>query len=259
MKLLSLNVWGGRQGKLLTDYLVKQAEGIDIFCFQEVFSSSSGLGDYRGARVNLFAELAELLPDYQAIFSRTYGGWVDMHPVDFEVAEGQALFIKKSLPVKTSGQVYIHGSDTTQIIEDFSNEPKDLQYAVLEVSREDLLIANVHGKWHPGDKLDTPERLEQSRIIKAFVDRHRGPKIICGDFNLVPETESIRMLEDKMVNLVKTYHISNTRNEISWQTYGNKQHFADFTFVSPEVKVKNFEVPYNLVSDHLPMILKFDL
>jgi endonuclease/exonuclease/phosphatase family metal-dependent hydrolase len=40
--------------------------------------------------------------------------------------------------------------------------------------------------------------------------------------------------------------------------YG-KQPFADYIFITPDIKVKNFEVPDLEISDHLPMILDFDI
>jgi len=259
MRLLSLNLWGGRQGNLLFDYLKQQAATTDIFCFQEVFSTQSEIKNYKSARINLFGELCSLLTGYQPLFSKTYTGWVDRQPVGFEVAEGQAMFVKKPIAIREHGQIYIHGSEITQITPDFTNEPKDLQYQILNFGGGDFMIANVHGMWHPGEKLDTPQRLEQSKKIRALTDSFAGPKIVCGDFNLMPGTASVKILEENLVNLIKQYNITNTRNEVSWKEFGTKQHFADYTFVSPEVKVTSFEVPYNLVSDHLPLVLNFDL
>ena len=44
---------------------------------------------------------------------------------------------------------------------------------------------------------------------------------------------------------------------MGWKFFG-KQHFADYVFVSKDVKVKKFEVPYLEISDHLPLILDFE-
>ena len=66
------------------------------------------------------------------------------------------------------------------------------------------------------------------------------------------------MFEDNgYKNLIKEFKIPTTRNEISWAKYENKQLFADFVFVSPDVKITNFSVPNNEISDHLPLILEF--
>ena len=62
-------------------------------------------------------------------------------------------------------------------------------------------------------------------------------------------------------NLITEFNIKNTRNEISWAKYPGlpKQYFADFIFASQNVRVKKFTVPYNEISDHLPMILEIDV
>jgi hypothetical protein len=67
------------------------------------------------------------------------------------------------------------------------------------------------------------------------------------------------MLGQNRRDLIRDYKIENTRNEISWKQYSNKQYYADFTFVTDDIKVLNFDVSYCLVSDHLPMILDFSL
>jgi endonuclease/exonuclease/phosphatase family metal-dependent hydrolase len=258
MKLICLNLWGGRQGGSLFDYLTEQAADTDIFCFQEVFQSASKVQKYQGARIHLFEELISAMPDFIGYFAPAYEGWVDMERVDFGVTEGQAIFLRNNLQAIDNGSIYIYGGAGTEFKADFTNEPKILQYCVISSGQKKLLVANVHGMWYPGDKFDTPDRLNQSEIIKFFLDKYSGQKILCGDFNLHPESKSIAMLEQNLVNLIKTYGIKNTRNEISWQLYDDEQYFADFTFTSPDIRVSNFSVPYVLVSDHLPMILEFD-
>lgn len=256
---MSFNIWGGRQGQELLDYLQEQARNTDIFCLQEVFDSNSEVLDYQGVRPHLLGELKSLLPGFSAYFAPAYQGYMDEQKVDFHVLEGQAIFVKNNLQVKETGAIYIYGDERTQIKEDFSNEPKILQFAKLLANEKEFLVVNVHGKWYPGEKLDTKERLEQSEKILEVLEKYSGPKIISGDFNLMPETQSIKMLEKSFKNLIKDFNISSTRNKISWQAHKNIQHFADYTFVSPDIQVKTFEVPYNEVSDHLPMLMEFEL
>ena len=259
MKLVSLNLWGGRQGDQLFDYLQKESVTADIFCFQEVFSSASGPKEFQKAHPYLFEELKQLLPDFQAIFSSAYKGWMDMEKVDFDVSQGQTMFVRKPFAIKDSGQIYIFGNANTEINTDFKNEPKIMQFVLLEKAGKQLLVGNIHGCWFPGEKLDTVERLEQSRVIVDFIKKYNCPKVVVGDLNLELETKSIKILEKELRNLIKEYSITNTRNEISWERYHNRQSYADYAFVSSDINVKNFEVPYSLVSDHLPMLLDFSL
>ena len=85
------------------------------------------------------------------------------------------------------------------------------------------------------------------------MDKQDGKKILVGDFNLNINTKSLTILEKKMINLIKKYNIQTTRNK----HFPGSEKFADYTFVSPDIKIRSFQVPHTEVSDHLPMILQF--
>ncbi|MCX6712734.1 MAG: endonuclease/exonuclease/phosphatase family protein, partial [Candidatus Vogelbacteria bacterium] len=102
---------------------------------------------------------------------------------------------------------------------------------------------------------DTLERLEQSRKIKAFMDSVDSPKILCGDFNLLPDTESLKIIEGGLRNLIREYGVTSTRTSF----YTKPDKFADYVFVSPEIKVVDFKVLPDEVSDHSPLLLEFEV
>jgi endonuclease/exonuclease/phosphatase family metal-dependent hydrolase len=242
----------------LFDYLSEQAKTTDIFCFQEVFRSSFKQSpEGFSGKANLFSELSGILSDHTGYFVKTSQNHDTIKIVDHPVDGGQAIFIKKILNLTAQDAVKIYKGMGRQVDPSSENLPTALQRVELNINGKVLQIYNYHGITYPGEKLDTPQRLEHSRKIIKVVKEAKGAKILCGDFNLMPETESVKMLGAEMKDLIKDYKITNTRNEISWKTYNNKQYFADFTFVSRDVSVLNFEVPYNEVSDHLPMILEF--
>ena len=61
MKLISLNVWNGKLREQLFQFLKREADSTDIFCFQEmvnVVGVSSETPD-------LFSDIAKLLPGFQ--------------------------------------------------------------------------------------------------------------------------------------------------------------------------------------------------
>jgi endonuclease/exonuclease/phosphatase family metal-dependent hydrolase len=65
-------------------------------------------------------------------------------------------------------------------------------------------------------------------------------------------------------NLIKDFGIKSTRGRICWEQYKHKpgftkQFFADYIFVSKRVGVKGFQVPHIEISDHLPLILDFEI
>lgn len=88
MKLLSLNIWGGRIHKQLLEFLKKHEE-VDIFCFQEVYHNARGKEViYTDAMLDIYEEIEKTLPDYQ--------GYYRPHLRDYY---GLAIFVKKNISV----------------------------------------------------------------------------------------------------------------------------------------------------------------
>lgn len=235
MKVIFFNIWHGKVWEELKSFLESHVADTDVFCLTEVHPA-------------LHAELTEILGDFQPYYEEI--AKVDFHDPG---VDGQSIFIKSGISVESFGKEFLYDVSRT--------DAGGLQHVELNINGKKLFVGNIHGKAQPGTKEDTPIRLEQSaRILKFFKDKN-GSKIFGGDFNLNPDTKSIKMLEDGgFRNLIKEFNIDNTRDELSWEQFGNTpQHFADYAFVSPEIKVTSFEVPYIEISDHLPLVLDFEI
>ncbi len=240
MKLITLNTWGGRVGEPFIDFVEKHRD-VDIFCFQEIYDQAKEVmaKDYPNDMYEQFADLGMLLPEHDGFF----------RPILREVY-GLAIFIKKNLQVKEEGELLIHDSDSDSILD--GHHLRKLQWVKFNKDGKDFTVVNVHGLWNGMGKNDTPERLAQSEMIKGFMDKVDGPKILCGDFNLNPDTESLRMLGENMKDLVKEYSVTSTRTSF----YEKPGKFADYIFVSPDIEVKNFKVLPEEVSDHAALFLE---
>lgn len=233
MKIVFFNIWHGTLLDGLEKFIKEKSRNTDIFCFLETDSV-------------LQSKLSKILSKFTPYF---YSGV----KTDYlgGVYEGKSIFVKNNIKV-LDFQKY-------KLFRTHKRDAGGMLFAKLDINGKNLFIGSVHGKARPGTKLDTPIRIKQSEKIIDYFKNIDGPKIIGGDFNLMPDTESICMFEKSGYrNLIKEFNIKNTRNEISWKNFDNVQHFADYVFVSPEIKVKKFEVPYNEVSDHLPQILDFE-
>ncbi|MBI2330075.1 endonuclease/exonuclease/phosphatase family protein [Candidatus Daviesbacteria bacterium] len=260
MKLISLNTWGGKIYKPLLDFIQKHSQDTDIFCFQEVYSTKSDVKQHKAIRANLLNELIKILSNFQFFYSIKMSGFDSTpNPVNFHLTAGKVIFIKNRFKVNTTGDILLYGDrEEKSLKQDFSNLAVTLQSVEFTIQGKKFTVVNIHGTAFPGTKLDTTLRLEHSNKIKGFLNSKKGAKIIVGDFNLLPETQSIKILEEDMQNLIKGFNIKRTRSNLS-PFYGKTdfQKFADYTFVSPEVNVISFTVPEIDVSDHLPMILEF--
>lgn len=224
----------------------------DVLCFQEVFSSRERTECGKEARANLFSELERVLVGYVGLYAvsdvgKDFGGGVDFH-----LEYGQAMFVRRSIPVVEQGSVILLDEEEARRLGEMA---RVMQYVRLGVDGGSVMVCNLHGLWNRGPKTDSPERLVQAYRIKNFLQGVSGRVVVCGDFNLLPDTESLAVVGEGLRNLVVEYGIMSTRSSF----YSKKwPQFADYVFVSSDVRVKNFEVLQDQVSDHLPLFLEFD-
>ncbi len=127
---------------------------------------------------------------------------------------------------------------------------KNIQYIKFNIQGRDFTIINFHGLWTGKGKDDTEDRINQSQNIIDFIKTLNGEVVLCGDFNLNPDTESIKMFEEfGLKNLIRENNITSTRTSY----YSKENKFADYTFVSKGIEVKSFEIMPDEVSDHSAM------
>ena len=227
MKIIYLNCWNGTLQKDIVDFLLIQHETSDIFCLQEV-------------SVSLENEIIKKLKDFAKVDNRS-----SLNPFSNRLV----VLVRRSLDFKTKKNDFIQ----------------------LYFEKYSLSVINIHGVAQPDHKLDTKERINLSKEIIKFCNKSKHA-IIGGDFNLMPRTKSIKILEENgFKNLIKEFKIKRTRNTYAWEQaeklkklgiitkYYKKQQISDYCFVSKDIKVKSFEVPDVGISDHLPLILEFEV
>ncbi|TAL58487.1 MAG: endonuclease/exonuclease/phosphatase family protein [Legionella sp.] len=241
MKLITLNLWGGHLRNALFKF-IRQYKDVDIFCFQEVYHNAHRAVAYedREKSLNIFSDLQKLLPNHYAIFKPAV-----------ENVYGIGMLLKNSIDIIGEGDINIHQKQHFPGIG--LNHNRNLQWVECEVNKQIYSILNVHGLWNGKGKGDTPERIAQSQRIRHFMDTIATPKILCGDFNLRPETESMKILEAGMINLITLNDIHSTRTHY----YTKPEKYADYILTSPEIQVKQFAVLSEEVSDHCPLLLDF--
>lgn len=240
MKLMTLNIWGGHVRNPLLQFIEFHRE-TEIFCFQEVYHQAPAKisDDDKTVSLNIFSELQVLLPDHKPFF----------RPVVDQIY-GIGMFVKKTIPVLEEGEILIHENPAYQGLG--PTHSRNLQWIKCQFDEKTYFVMNVHGLWNGKGKTDCPERLAQSQKIKAFMDTIDSSKILCGDLNLRPDTESIKIIEQGMHNLIRNFNIQSTRTSL----YPKVERFADYIFTSKDMNIEHFEVLNDEVSDHAPLLLK---
>lgn len=265
MKLISLNAYFGFVFEPLMAFIQKQEGDTDVFCFQEMLSNpkEDALAMPCRGRVNILQEIARCLPDFDCHFAPMQDDFDFVSSYPGQVQLGNAIFYRKSLTVTETGSFFIYRSVNSYNGKDYETLGHNAVYLQVNGARP-LTILTLHGNSEPASKRDTPMRLEQSKKVLDFLHDRAGEKIVMGDFNLFPDTESIKMFEDVgFHNLIKDFQITTTRGSNMRKLFPEYEHgkygfqeFADYTFVSPGISVKSFAVPDVPISDHLPMILE---
>lgn len=243
VKLITLNTWAGLLYEPLEKFIKEKSKEIDIFCFQEVFSGAVNTRKIRGKVIpDLYQRLQKLMPDFIGFYAETETN-----------DEGLAMFVNSKLNIQGYGVHFVYGYPNSMVDEDYTMKSSNIQYVVINSGKKLYTIVNFHGLWTGGGKEDTEKRILQSKNLKKFLDNAGGKKILCGDFNLDINTQSLSIIEDRMINLVKDNNVTSTRSH----HYKKDTRFADYIVVSKDIGVKRFEVLQDVVSDHLSLFLDF--
>jgi endonuclease/exonuclease/phosphatase family metal-dependent hydrolase len=231
VKIIFLNCWEGKLLEPLKQFIEIQKADTDVFCLQEAPS-------------NVQTAFDEVLKSYSKVSAeRARSGAPGK---DF--APAQVTYIRAGIEVVSSSQV-----------SDASDSGLGL-YTELSVGTKPVHLLNLHGIPHPG-KLDTPARIKQSQTFIDFFKNKVGTRIIGGDLNVLPETQSVQMFENSGYrDLINEYGIKTTRNRLVWERFpDNPLYYSDYIFMDRNTTVRNFTVPDMEISDHLPLILEIQL
>lgn len=229
---------------------LKQNSQTDIFFFQEVYNSNEphefvAIPDRQNC-YNLFNIISKTLNFSTGYFCSVLDG-----------IYGIATFMNHEIEVLQSSEFFVAKGNWNDLSDMYNRDhDRKLQWFEIKLNNKKLLIMNVHLTHRPEGKKDSKKRVKQINTIIDFMNTFDCPKILAGDFNLLPDTECIKMLEScGLRNLVKDYSIQSTRTEL----YKKELRFADYIFVSPEINVKEFKVLKDVVSDHAPLYLDFNI
>lgn len=242
MKLLQLNTWHLKLAKKIIDVI--NEEHPSIICFQEVPDSAGQPG-----LVDTLTELRQAVHYPYTYYSPVHNFRV-MHA---NVAWGNAIMT--TLPINNSATVFTSGEH----VDDFSFEThsyniRNFQHVILNVDDKELHVLNHHGYHISEHKNGTDETLKACKQIAEYISLLDGPVILTGDFNLAPDSESIKQFDGLLHNLSREYKLETTRTDLT-----KKQEVCDYIFVNDYIRVNSFFASDVVASDHKALLLDFDI
>lgn len=242
MKLLQLNIMRGDLIYNLLDFLKR--EDADILNLQEV---TRGMGRYSG----FFKVYGMLQKDLGYKYS-FYSPMGENRFAGRTVSEGPMILSKYKIIFRKTD--YLGGKMKKDYLFGIRDKTRLLQQAKIDVDGQTINDLNYHGIFVWGDRMgDSTVRAYCKAILSYMKSLNQSePIVLSGDFNLVPDSESFRLISRSYPDLVTRYRIKTTRNELS-----RVPEPVDNILVNKHVKVKSFSVPKAYVSDHLPLIMNF--
>lgn len=262
---MCLNGWGGKLHGELLPYVASTAP--EVLCLQEVVHSPESDKDwltYRDGdhilpqRANFFRDVCSALPDHVATFCPAAQGVLWDDDVSIPSQWGLATFVHKSIPIIGQAQSFVH-KDYAPV--GYGDHPRSRSAHGVRVydynNNGPVSITHMHGLRDLNEKMDTPERAMQAQKLLDLskqVSVEGDLSVICGDFNVKPDSETLALLQNAgMVELVTHRSFISTRSS----HYKKPEKFADYMLVNRDDAVRDFQVVYDPeVSDHCPLVLE---
>jgi len=256
IKLLCLNVFAGRYDRDATGrsgnlFSYLKAQDADIMCLQEALDTTTPWND-EVYYPDLRARLCALFPDHTSFMMPLMDDWLWGRPVQHPISFGNLILVRNTIPVGKHEEHMLVGTRRGPPLSDRGvDHPRGIQF--VELPALGLWIGNFQGIVDGNPfKGDNERRLAQARGVAASIAGKHC--IIAGDFNIWPKTESMRIIDKEFRNLVIEQGITNTRGVLS-----SLFDCSDYILVPPELQVLAFRVDQIAVSDHLPLLLEFEV
>ena len=243
--------------KPLLDFI--RQENPHIILGQEVYDSNNDSHRKNFRTIGIIKK--ELSYDYiyfsPAFYIRSGKGKID---------DGNAIISK--FPIISEQTVFFDGrygpriegsaldNLTERQIKEFQNTPRNIQRAEISINNFTINVFNTQGVWGLDGK-DNEKRLKMSRIITEEIKKKENI-ILAGDFNVNPDTKSIKNIENYLINVFKG-KLNSTFN-MKRKTHPKFNNaVVDMVFVSKNIKVIDSYCPQVDVSDHLPLVFILEI
>lgn len=232
-RLLQWNIWNNED----IDNIIKELKRIDadIVCIQEL-----AIKDDNDIKIR---KLKEVYPYFYYEKADTF---LDGY--------SQCNTILSKYPLYDKNYTYVQ--KPTDNKNDYSKEGRVYVEAKVKINEKELTIGTTHLSYT--DKfIETEEKdKEVTNLINCI---KKDNYILTGDFNTHKTSKYIKQLEETLINndtsntwTTKPFSYNGfTETELNWK--------LDYIFTSKDIKVKETKVVDTKYSDHLPILLTFEI
>lgn len=252
LKIVQVNIYAGKYLEDLVDFL--KGENPDFVTTQEVTTNGFNLSG------NLKSDLFEV---FQANLNMhgVFNGDLKLKGDESSVF-GNAVFSKYKIVSKNVVTLKEYRPVSLEELEGIKGNVRELISrhlldATVVINESRFHIMSIHGAWTAPPQ-DTVETLRQAKVVADYLKTIKGPFILGGDFNNIPESRTIGIINEVAVNLMINSGVGQTTHPKIHKIVP-RGYSVDYIFVSEHFKLKKIEVPDVTVSDHLPVVAELEL
>jgi endonuclease/exonuclease/phosphatase family metal-dependent hydrolase len=251
VKLINLNAWHG--GRRLWDNIVQylKEEQPDIITIQEAYASEE-------QNTLPYLRTVSALQEILGFPYSAYGLEFIIETENEKGPMGNAFLSKYPLAQKPA--VWLQGTAPAQV-RDFDYDsiphfPRNILHCEAAINGQTYNLMTLHGVWAP-DNNETDLQKKMGQTISKYI---KGmPKVILsGDFNVNENTETVKILEDDLINIFKGERASSFNMRQKTKP-GYATAVVDFIFASPDIQVLEHRTSDADVSDHQSQVVVMDL
>lgn len=239
MKILQLNIWDGRVKGSLARFL--EQNDFDVICLQE---ATWGECDDKLRNFSLIVDEIKEITGLE--YESRSSNWRMKIFSDHEVMEQGNVILSREEIINEKIEL-VHGQyDKIKSAIDFCEHAYTLQIVKLSSG---IYVANHHGYWKP-DPIGNETTVAAMHKVAEHLKTIDGPLVMCGDLNIIDKSPAMREL-DFLRDLTSENKIDNTLSGLKF----DGKVACDHILVNSGVKVKEFRVLDDLVSDHKALMV----
>ena len=252
ISLLQLNIESARFVDEIVSY-IKQYD-FDILHLQEV--SAHVFNKYHN--IDCFQELKNRL-GYEGVLTKTTTRLND--PSSYF---GKAILFKPAFTLRSQQEIWMKPTKQLVQLPKTAEEIRQLSHNALHVQLEKdgktINCINTHLAWGPTPE-DEQYKLDEAKILVDYMKNVSKPFVLSGDFNVTPDSQIVEWFDAMATYLITEYRITNTLNP---NVHRAKILFpqglaVDYIYISKDIKVDNFEVITEDLSDHFGLKTKIEI
>lgn len=253
MKIIQLNAWLGRLSGPVARFISEQ--NADVVCIQEAYIPNKDAIAAIADQYNFLDELVRVGNYKYQSFAKNWA----MPVAGAEIIEGNVILSRYPITSEhtehTFGKYHVRNSSADCIA-----NTRIWQSCSVQANNGIFTVANYQGYLSGIDPMGDGTTLETIKKVIKFIDSLPRPLIVCGDFNVSPSSDSMKLLSSKLRNLTLENNINTTLSKVHRAPLKDRESVAcDYILVSDDINVKSFVVSEEVVSDHKALILEFDI